>query len=140
MLSWFFKRSLTDTLHKTKCVRIKGIRFHIKKIDATTYLTGAQVMLQSYDTKNVDPNKIVNQDKITPNINKMKSHYADVFLASVVSPRLVRKPEDGVGVLVDDLFLDWPLVNELYQEIIAYTYGVKKKTILRGLAKNTSSS
>ena len=60
----------------------------------------------------------------------IQSHYADVFMAGVVRPKLSRKPEAG-AVCVDEMFRDWGICNELYEAIGLLTYG-KKKHQLKG--------
>lgn len=122
MWNWLFGRKLEDALSETKRVRIKGIRFTIKKIDVLNYLNGSKVLFQVYDTY-----KLNKQDNLPDEVSekKIKEHYSHVLVSGVVNPKLSLKKTDG-AVCVDDLFSDWNLVNELYQHIIAFTYGKKK--------------
>jgi len=118
---WPFTRSLEDALNNIKSVRIHGVKFSIRKLDPTAYLDGSKVMLQSYDVYKVDKNSEV----ISKNLDKIKDHYKDVFMASVVSPKLSRKPGEN-AIFVDHLFTEWDLANKLYVTIIEHTYGKKK--------------
>jgi hypothetical protein len=118
---WPFSKKLEDVLNKTKTVRIHGVVFKIKKIDPTAYLDGSKVMLQAYDTYKVSKQSTeLNESTLL----KVKEHYRDVFLASVVYPKLRRK--EGEGLLVDHLFTEWDLAHELYAKIMELTYGKKK--------------
>lgn len=120
---WPFSRNLEDVLSKTKDVRIHGVKFKIKKIDPTAYLDGSKAMLQAFDIYKMES---VNSDVSSKNLDKIKDHFKDVFMASVVSPKLCRKKEDSESLLVDNLFTEWDLANQLYESIISYTYGKKK--------------
>lgn len=67
------------------------------------------------------------------NPEMMKNYHAhckDVFMSSIVEPKLKRNVGDGDGLLVDNLFTDWSLVDELYLAIFEYTYGKKKASFL----------
>lgn len=122
---WPFSKKLEDVLGRTKDIKILGIHFKIKKIDPTAYLDGSKVMLQIYDTYKLGNAKPeIDQTKA---YEKMKEHYRDVFMASIVFPKLKRKP-DGEGIPVDNLFTEWELAHQLYNEIMQYTYGKKKLT------------
>lgn len=130
MLKWIkrliFGKNLNEVLGETKTVKIHGIKFTIRKLDAVHFLDGSKVLAQVFDTYKVEAVK--DKEKAQASMKKVKEYWADVFLASVVSPVLVRKKEDAVGeaILVDNLFTEWDLVNELYAQIILFTYGKKK--------------
>ena len=120
---WPFYKKLEDVLRRTKVIVVHGIKFEIKKIDPTAYLDGSKAMVQLYDVY-----KVGSKDQAPPIndalMNKVKDHYKDVFMASVVRPVLRRK--DGEGILVDNLFTDWDLAHELYSKIMEHTHGKKK--------------
>ncbi len=121
---WPFSRRLEDVLDQTKSVRVHGVKFLIKKIDTTNFLDGSKVMLKMYDIYKVKGSALP-EDQTEKNLLKVKEHYRDVFMASIVSPKLTRKNE-GMGIFVDNIFTEWDLANELYSEIMLYTYGKKK--------------
>ncbi len=124
MLNWFFNlftKDLSKVLSETKTFRFKRTRFIIKKIDVLDHTRGAQVMMQTFDIHKTASAK-------TPDIQsdkKIREHYVQVLMAGVVHPRLKMKAED-VGILVDDLFVDWDIISKLYSEIMTFTYGKKK--------------
>lgn len=126
---WPFSKSLEHVLNKTKTVRVHGVKFEIKKIDPSSYLDGSKVMLQLYDVYKLG--KEAPADVTQQALNKVKDHYKDIFLASVIAPKL-RRNDKTDGLLVDNLFTEWDLAHQLYGEIMAYTYGKKK------LQSNTS--
>lgn len=115
----FWKKDLASVLNQTKLIVVHGVRFRIKKLDPFSYMDGSQAIAQIFQTW--EQKREISE----PNMEKVKSHYRDVILAGVVEPRLARK-EGEDGMLVDNIFSDWSLANELYGEIIAYTYGKKK--------------
>ncbi len=121
---WPFSKTLEDVLHRTKTIRVHGVKFKIKKIDPTSYLDGSKIMTKAYDIYKAgkDPEIDLNSGVLS----KIKDHYKDVFLASVVYPKLKRKKEDPDGLLIDNLFTEWALAHELYSEIMQYTHGKKK--------------
>ena len=108
----------------SKKVVIDGFSFHIKKIDPLDHLKGLKVMLQSFDTYKVNK-KIDDRELSDGQVKKVREHYRDIFLASVVRPQL---SIDGAGetVCVNDIFKEGDLSEKLYEEIITYTYGKKK--------------
>lgn len=120
---WPFSRNLEDVLTKPKSVRVHGVKFIIKKIDPTNFLDGSKVMTQLYDIYKVgnSPSPEVTQKTL----EKVKDHYRDVFMASIISPKL-RRNEKEDGLLVDNLFTEWDLAHELYAQIMSHTYGKKK--------------
>jgi hypothetical protein len=115
----FWNKSLESALNETRLISVNGVRFRIKKIDPFSYMDGSQAVAQIFQT--YEQKKEISE----PNMERVRSHYRDVFLAGVVEPKLKRKA-DGEGVLVDNLFTDWELANKLYAEVIGYTYGKKK--------------
>jgi len=48
-----------------------------------------------------------------------------VLCSAVVHPKLSLK-DDGSGIFVEKLFVDWEMVVGLYNEIMTFTYGKKK--------------
>ena len=121
MLNWFSK-DLKKVLGETKTLKIRGTKFIIKKVSVIDHVKGAQVMMQVYDQY-----KTGNAVKTPSEVNekKIKEHYSQVLVAGVVHPRLKHK-EDQPGIMVDDLFVDWEIVNKLYEEIMTLSYGKKK--------------
>ncbi len=125
--SLFRGRELSDVLNKQKIVKVHGIRFTIKKCDPLSFLDGSKVMMNEFDTYKVKDVAAV--PAITESIlKKMKEHYTDVILSGVVSPVLVRKKEHAINgaIFVENLFTDWELAQELYVQIVEFTYGKKK--------------
>jgi hypothetical protein len=121
MIGWFKSRSLKDALKDTKKIKISGVLFEIKKIDILSHLDGSKVMLKLFDTYRLDPSKQVDD----ASMKKIKSHYTDVIMAGVIKPKLSRK-NDSELVCVDEIFQNWPLAQELYEQIMSLTYGKKK--------------
>lgn len=125
MLSWLIDllgwRKLETVLNKKKTVKISGVKFIIKKINPLDHLEGSKVMLQSYDVYKIGMNK--GNQEYKQSEKKIKEHLANVIVSGVLEPKIVHK---GEGILVEDLFSDWNLVNELYEQIITFTYGKKK--------------
>lgn len=122
---WPFSRKIEDVLNASKTIRVMGVKFKIKKIDVSNFLDGSKVMLQMYDIYKIKSDAVSNEDSLK-NLGKIKEHFRDVFLSSVLEPKLKRKSDDKDGLFVDHLFTDWSLANELYSAIIEYTYGKKK--------------
>lgn len=127
---WPFSKSLEQSLVETKKVKVKGINFRIKKIDALSYLDGSKSLIKMYDV--YQGKKKASDDFMTEgDLKKTREHFKDVLLAGVVSPKLSRK-EDEDGVFVDKVFVDWDLVEKLYTEIMLFTYGKKKLSTFQG--------
>lgn len=122
MLNWLFGRDLKKVLAQTKKVTVKGIRFKIKKVNLLNYLDGSKILLQHFDTHKT---KVEKASTITVSEEKVKQHYKQVLVAGVVEPKLSLSEEEGC-ILVDELFIDWEVVNLLYLQIVEYTYGKKK--------------
>lgn len=131
MIGWFRKKNLESHLRGTKKIKIHGLPFEIKKVDMLDYLNGSKVMTQIYDVYRQGPEKVTQS-----NMNAIKDHYRDIFMAGVVKPALYRKPE-GSQIGVDELFQDWGMASDLYTAISEFTYGKKKKIANIGsLVKN----
>lgn len=138
MLNWLFgRKKLEDVLHATKTIRVSGITFVIRKVNLLDYLAGSKVLIQSYDTHKTAGAKVAG---LAVPDDKIKRHYGDVLIAGVVSPALTFKKEndEDARILVDDMFPNWDLVETLYAEIMAFTYGKKKLKRAISLAKNSS--
>lgn len=126
MFGWLFgRKKLKDVLNETRKVRVSGITFTIRKVNLLDYLAGSKVLIQAYDTHKTAGAKIAG---VQVSDDKIKRHYADILVAGVVDPKLTHKKENesDPAILVDDLFPNWGLVEELYAEIMAFTYGKKK--------------
>jgi len=116
----FWGKDLKDVLDETKLVKIHGVIFRIKKLDPFSYMNGSHAVAQIFQT--YEQKREISET----NMEKVKEHYKDVILAGVVEPKLVRKKDDGEGILAENLFTDWGLANKLYDAILEYTYGKKK--------------
>ena len=91
------------------------------------YMTGSKSVRQIYDTFSRKPEL---RSEMTPEqVRAIKEHYADVFLGAVVEPQLCREGEGPNPLPVAHLMTDWGFADELYTQIIAHTYGLKKKQI-----------
>lgn len=121
---WPFATKIEDVILKPKTVRVHGVKFIIQKIDPTAFLDGSKVMLQVYDTYKVGKNEEAKENPST-NLNKVKDHYRDVFMAAVQEPKLSRKQGEAGKLFVDHLFTEWDLAHRLYGHIMEYTYGKK---------------
>lgn len=126
---WPFKsKTLDEVLDPTTKVKILGVIFHIRKINPLDYMAGSKAVIQLYDEYKT---KGEISQQVTANINeKVKSHYSDVFLASVIDPKLKRKNDPNEpGIFVENLFTEWKLAEGLYQAIYHFTYTSKKKGV-----------
>ena len=124
---WPFNRSLQNRLYQTKVVRACGIKFKVKKLNILNHLEGLNVLVDNYATYE----KRKEQDKIPASENlkyldKVKKVYKEIFLATVLEPKLT-DDRSTEGQYIDDLFGDWDLCHELYNQIMIYSN--KKKTI-----------
>lgn len=121
-----FGKSFIDTINETKKVKVDGIVFHIKKISILSFLAGLDVMTEHYaEHRNKKPEKRLDEKQI----KKIKEHFTDVFLASIVNPKFclssdVDKLNDHLAI--DHLIDQWELSQKLYEKIMQYTYGKKK--------------
>ena len=111
-------RELKDVIGATKKIKIRGVLFTIKKIDALNYLDGSKSIKMIYDT-------YTTESVTETSMKRIKSHYIDVFMSAIIKPVLVRK-DNNKNVLVDEIFNDWGMAQELYESIMAFTYGKKK--------------
>ncbi len=130
MFDFWRARKLEDVINATLKIKVCGIIFRIKKMDAINFMDGSSAVMQifqSYEDKR-ENKKVKSEEEKSRELERVRKHYTDVFLAAVVEPKLCRKLEDQTpGVIfVDHLFTDWALVNELYSRIIEYTWGKKK--------------
>lgn len=116
----FKKRTVYDLFFKK--VSVHGVIFQLQKLDPLAFLDGSKAMIQSFDIYKLATSEVEQQASLA----KIKEHYRDVFLASVVEPKLKRKSEDKEGLFVDYLFTEWDVANELYAKIMEFTYGKKK--------------
>jgi hypothetical protein len=120
-----FGEDLRDHLKATTKIKAKGMRFTIRRIDPLIYMDGSRVMMEKFAKYKIDKG---NADEIAKiNTDEIKKHYTDVLMASIVSPELSRKKDDGDKIFVDYLFTDWALANDLYEQIMYFTYGKKKE-------------
>jgi hypothetical protein len=124
---WPFTKSLDQVLFPQKKIRILGVSFTIKKLNPLDWMDGSKVMLSVFEEYKVSPEKMNAEST-----HKIKSHYVDMFMSSVVLPKLKRKESDTEGLWVDHIFTNWEIANQLYTEICNYTYG-KKKGLLNTL-------
>jgi hypothetical protein len=125
MFGWIFGTDLKDKLSQTKSIRVHGVRFKIKKLNPFDYVAGSKALRQIYETSQA----ATTQDNVEmrgDNLLTIKQHYSEVFLGSVVYPKLKKSESDsGEGIPVDHLMTDWEMANELYLRIQEYTYGKK---------------
>lgn len=135
MFGWLFGRKIESVTKAEKTVRIKGVRFRLRKINPIDYLNGSKAVLQTYDIYRKEPSMVVDE----MSLKKIKEHYSDVILAGVVSPKIVRKKDES-GVFIDEMFVDWELVEALYASIMEFSYGKKKVKALRALANSPARS
>jgi hypothetical protein len=134
LLDLFRSRKLSTVLEKTHQVKVHGVKFEIRKINSLDYLNGSKALVQSYDTYKAGSDKT---EEALVNVNKIKSHYIDVFMASVVKPELSREKTSVKGIWVENLLQDWELATDLYAKIMEITYGKKK---MRSLISQEKSS
>lgn len=123
MFGWLFNKKLEDAISRTKKIKVCGVRFVIKQVDMFNYLDGSRVMIQAYDTHKTKGEKSAELSPVSN--DKVKRHFKEIICAGVVSPKIVASEKEE-GMLVDRLFSNWDLVNELYNEIMSLTYGKKK--------------
>lgn len=127
LFDFFRSKQLSDVLGKTYDIKVQGVKFKVRKIDPVAYMAGYKAMIQPFETYKTNTEKQAALEGLLGQQNKMKEHFSDVFLYSVIEPKLVRKQEESSkGIWVDNLFSDWELANDLYQKIIEITYGKKK--------------
>lgn len=124
MFNLFGSKKLDSVLDATRKVKISGVVFTIKKINVLNYLEGSKIIQQSYDL--YKSGKIDQLNEISE--KKIKEFFSQFLVAGVVNPKLSFK-DDGNGIFVEKLFVDWDMCMQLYSEIMLFTYG-KKKTKL----------
>ena len=128
MFSIFRKKAPTlhDHLRGGRIVKIKGIKFELRKLNPADYLEGAKVMHEVYATYKTNDEKKIDA-KMMKGVDKARSFMRDIIMAGVVSPKIVRKQEDDpLAVCVDEIFNDWDLATTLVGHIVNMTYGKKK--------------
>ena len=127
MFEFLKRKSLASALNATRRLRIKGVVFEIQKISPAHFMEGGKVMRKTMDTYKTKGEQDKDAQVSDVNWDKVKSHMGDVILAGVVNPKLSRKEnEDQNAVWIDKLFTDWEMCNQLYEAIVAFTYGKKK--------------
>jgi hypothetical protein len=117
-----FSRELKDAINQTKKIKICGVKFIIKKVDVLDHLKGSSAINQTFETYNKEKNS---KDSFDINFKKLKQHYVDIFMSSILSPKISADKKEGY-VDVNDFFNNWDLCSKLYNEIILFTYGKKK--------------
>lgn len=122
------RKTLREHLTETVKIRVRGINFEIRKLSPLDHLEGSQTLVNHFDTFN---NKIrgdaaPTEADFAKNAKVIKKHYGDVILAAVVSPKLTRDVNPGEMHSIDSVLHDWDLAQELYNEIMGFTYGKKK--------------
>lgn len=124
----FFGKSLGEVLNELKVIKVHGVRFVIKKVNVMAFLDGSRVMLEQASIYKLKKAEEAQPQMSANAIKSVQEHYTDMFCASIVEPKIVRKKDDAKdgAIFVDYLFTDWNLANELYTKIVEYTYGKKK--------------
>lgn len=117
----FGSKKIGDGLIKK--IVVNGILFKIKKIDPIDHLKGLKVM-QTLHSLYFSSNKEV-RELTDGEHKKVREHYKDVFLSSVIHPSLSRENKEGFHN-VEEIILDQELAEKLYMEIMVHTYGKKK--------------
>jgi hypothetical protein len=138
MFDFIFGKKLEDVLNQTKKAKVCGIVFTIRKVNMLDYLAGLEVLKESYATHESVRAKTISAEVKPASQDKVKRHYADILVAGVVYPKLVHKKENDNEILVDDMLPNWELVESLYSEIIAFTYGKKKLRQAASMVKGSS--
>ncbi|RJP50522.1 MAG: hypothetical protein C4586_05925 [Anaerolineaceae bacterium] len=124
----FGSRNLNDVLSETKTVRIQGVRFVIRKIDPLAHMMGSKVMQANFEEYKNKKAMTAPAPMDAERLKATREHFRDMFLAAVVHPKICRNKEDANDdvIPVDNLLTDWALANEIYAEIVLFTYGKKK--------------
>jgi len=125
MFNLFGGKKLESVLCATRKVKVSGVVFTIGKINILHYLDGSKIIQQVYDVYKSS------KQEAMPELSekKLKEFFSHFLVAGVVSPKLTLK-EDGDGIFVEKMFVDWDMCMKLYEEIMLFTYG-KKKTQLK---------
>jgi hypothetical protein len=123
---WPFERKIEDILFNK--IKVSGVPFLIKRLDPSNFMDGSRVMVQTFDIYKIKSDSAVAEASLA----KIKEHYKDVFMASILDPKIKRKDDEPTGLFVDHLFTDWDFAHNLYLSIMEFTYGKKK------IKRNTS--
>ena len=85
MLNWLFGKSLESYIGQTKKVRVAGVRFEIKKLNALNYVDGTNSIRQTFDTYKASKEQMgaMLSDK------KVIDHLKAVICGCTVHPRIV---------------------------------------------------
>ena len=128
MFEFLKRRTLKDHLRETKKLKINGIMFTIRKVNPVDFLDGSKILLNEYQLYDIGKKAVAGDDVgLDKQMKKLKKHFIDVFMCGVTNPQLTRKPDqEPEKIGVDELFIDWDLSNELYEEIMSFSYGKKK--------------
>jgi hypothetical protein len=125
---WPFKpKTLEQHLLGAKKVKVHGVTFVIRKIDAMDHLAGLNVLQKIYDVYKVNKGgdkTAVSTDATVEHIKKIRGYCRDILLAGVAVPKL-SATENGDGFYVEKLFADFDLAQKLTEEILVHTF--KKK-------------
>jgi hypothetical protein len=133
MIRDFFKKLLqgegaTDLrthLSTAKKVKIRGVIFHLKKIQIMDYLEGARVMQEMFSVYKTKAEKTRIDKEMVQNLEKAKKYMTDIIMAGVIKPELTRDPNDSTKIHVDEIFNDWIMAQELTKAILELTHGKK---------------
>lgn len=121
---------LSTVLSRTYPATVHGVKFKLRKISPLDYVSGSKALHMHFDTwkSKGQEEQIKTLDSGT---DKVKEHYKQLFMASVVEPKLKWKDDaEEPGIWVDNLFTDWDLATELYLAIMQVSYGKKKLNAL----------
>lgn len=120
-----FGKNIFDVIESKKKIRVNGVKFIIQKIDTLHHMQGSKVLTAQF--AEWTEKKSFENDQINDSyVKKLKAHYIDVFMSTIVYPEFSRKPDDNGKILVDHLLTDWEFATKLYEEIMIHTYGKKK--------------
>lgn len=137
---WPFRRkTLAQVLGASTRVRVHGVVFRLRKIDTLDFVSGARVLHQHFDTYKTKSEQ-QQLAMAAENGKRIREHYVDVFMASVVEPKLSRTPNTDGAIFVENLLTDWDLASDLYRAVLEVTYGKKKLKSLLSRATASSSS
>lgn len=126
MFGWFQKpKTLSEVLFAGYRVKVHGIIFKVRKLNPLDFASGAKALQMHFQTYQTATQK-QQLEMVVSNQNKIKEHYTDVIMASVIEPKLSRKKDEEGAIWVENLFTDWDLANELYMAIVNLTNGKKK--------------
>jgi len=131
MFGWFKGKTLESVLDETRKVKVSGVVFTIRKINPLHYLDGSKIIQQQYDIYKSGKND--QNDEVST--KKMKEFFSQFLVASVVHPKLSLK-DDGSGIFVEKMFVDWEMCMKIYSEVMLFTYGKKKFKLNTSLEKN----